>query len=113
MKKNDCIFCSIANKEINADIILEGDNFIAFNDVNPQAPIHVLVIPKKHYENIHSLTDIVIMNEVIKGIQEVIKKLNIEDGYRIITNTGESGGQTVNHLHFHILSGRPLLWPPG
>ncbi|MEI7475271.1 MAG: HIT domain-containing protein [bacterium] len=113
MKQNNCIFCSIAHKEINADIVVESENYIAFKDINAQAPIHVLLIPKKHYENLHSIDDLEICKDLMTGIKEVVTKLNIKDGYRVVANTGEIGGQTVNHMHFHILSGRSLHWPPG
>ena len=93
---SDCIFCKIANKEIPTQAVYEDDMVIAFNDLEPQAPVHVLVIPKKHIASL------------------LATKLNIaETGFRIVANTGEEGGQTVQHLHFHLLGGRSMQWPPG
>lgn len=112
----DCIFCKIANKEIESAIIYEDDSVIAFNDLNPQSPIHFLVIPKEH---ISSANDINENNkEIIGHIFCVINKLAKDkgfdkDGYRIVNNIGKDGGQSVNHIHFHVLAGRSLQWPPG
>jgi len=113
MKDQNCIFCKIANKEISVDPVLETDDCIAFNDINPQAPFHVLVIPKKHYSCINDIDDDELIAKLIKTARETAKKLNIEDGYRLVINTGSQAGQTVFHVHIHILGGRPLLWPPG
>lgn len=113
MQNSDCLFCKIANKTINADIILESETYIAFNDINRQAPIHVLLIPKAHYKNLGAIDDAKLYKELMQGIKEVVTKLNIEDGYRLVVNTGKLGGQAVDHLHFHILAGRQLDWPPG
>ena len=112
----DCIFCKIANKEIESNIIYEDDSVVAFNDLNPQSPIHFLVIPKEH---ISSTNDINENNkEIIGHIFCVISKIAKDkgcdkDGYRIINNIGKDGGQSVNHIHFHVLAGRSLQWPPG
>lgn len=113
MKSTGCVFCNIANKTINADIVLESESYIAFNDINRQAPIHVLLIPKKHYENLSAIDNAELCKDLMQGIKDVVNKLEIEDGYRVVINTGAIGGQTVDHLHFHILAGRPLDWPPG
>ena len=111
----DCIFCKIANGEIPTTKVYEDDSVIAFNDLSPQAPIHILIIPKEH---IASAADVTADNSaVIAHIFEVAAKLGkdlgLEDGYRIVNNCGEDGGQTVGHLHFHVLAGRNLGWPPG
>lgn len=112
----DCVFCKIINKEIPAKIAYEDDQVIAFHDINPQAPIHLLIVPKKH---IPSIMDIDQENsELLKGIvrvaQELAKENKIDEkGFRLVVNTGEEGGQTVQHLHFHLLGGRFLTWPPG
>lgn len=104
----DCIFCKIINKEIPGSIVYENDKVLAFNDINPQAPIHIIVIPKEHVKSIME-ADIEISGDLINAIQEIAKKLNIDKtGFRVITNCGEDAGQTVNHLHFHILAGKKL-----
>ncbi|MBR0423772.1 MAG: histidine triad nucleotide-binding protein [Clostridia bacterium] len=111
----DCIFCKIINKEIPSKIIYEDDKILIFNDINPEAPIHFLVIPKKHIESaekINSENNDIISYIFIK-IAEITKKLGLKNGFRIVNNCGIDGGQTVNHIHFHILGGRKLSWPPG
>jgi len=112
----DCIFCKIVSGEIPAEIILETENACCFRDISPQAPHHYLVIPKKHIPNVlgFELKDDTLLNEVFGLINDVVKLKGLEsEGFRVVTNTGEYGGQTVNHVHFHILGGRPLAWPPG
>ena len=111
----DCIFCKIANGEIPTTKVYEDDTVIAFNDLEPQAPVHILVIPKNH---ITSAADITTENsDVIAHIFEVISKIakdmNMENGFRVVNNCGESAGQTVKHLHFHLLAGRNFSWPAG
>lgn len=113
---SDCIFCKIINGEIPSEKVYEDDLVLAFNDVSPQSPTHILVIPKKH---ISSANDIDNSNkEVIGHIFSVISKIAKEKGfsdagYRVVNNCGEDGGQTVNHIHYHVLAGRNLQWPPG
>lgn len=109
---SDCIFCKIANKEIPSNLVYENENVVAFNDINPAAPVHVLVIPKKHIESLNELEDKNLMGELLFGVKEVVKKLNITD-FRTVINTGKGAGQEVFHIHLHIISGRPLKWPPG
>ncbi len=112
----DCIFCKIVKKEIPAEIIYEDDKVIAFKDINPAAPIHILFIPKEHIDSVNFLDEVHIdlIGELFLKIKEVAKKLNIADkGYRIVNNCGELGGQTVNHLHLHLLGERQMQWPPG
>ncbi|WP_099203179.1 histidine triad nucleotide-binding protein [Miniphocaeibacter massiliensis] len=112
----DCIFCKIANGEIESNIIYEDEKIIAFNDLDPKAPTHFLVIPKNHISSANEINE---DNEAIIGhIFKVISKLTKEfgfdkKGFRIVNNCGEDGGQTVNHIHFHVLAGRQLQWPPG
>jgi len=114
---SDCIFCKIAEGQIPAKKVYENDKVIAFHDITPQAPIHVLVIPKKHIAAARDLspTDMQeILPSIFEAIQKLTQELEIEDkGYRIVNNCGVDGGQTVNHLHFHVLGGRKLQWPPG
>ena len=109
---DNCIFCKIANKEIPTTPVYEDDDTIAFNDLNPQTPVHVLVIPKKHYASLNEFDDSRVMSALLNAVRKTVEKLGIKE-YRTVINTGESAGQTVFHLHIHILAGRPLLWPPG
>ena len=107
----DCIFCKIINKEIPSEIIYEDDEIISFKDINPAAPVHVLVIPKKHIEKLTDLTedDELLIGKIYIAINKVAKKVGVyEDGFRIIANCGKNGGQEVNHIHFHILGGKRL-----
>jgi histidine triad (HIT) family protein len=113
---NNCIFCKIINKEIKSEIVYEDDDIIVFKDINPQAPIHLLMVPKKHIQSVNDLE--VLDKEVIGHIfvvaKEIAKKFNVEkDGYRIVVNTGRNAGQAVFHTHFHFLAGREFSWPPG
>jgi len=106
-----CIFCKIVNKEISANKVLENDEFLAFHDISPKAPIHVLIIPKLHIENFQTMPKEVMAN-MTSFIQEVAKSLSLDKtGYRLIVNNGEDGGQEVMHIHFHMLGGAKLLWP--
>jgi len=105
-----CLFCKIINKEIPSNIILENDEFLAFHDINPKAPVHILAIPKTHVDSFNELNP-EMMAGMTKFIQEIAKETNIkESGYRVITNVGDNGGQEVKHLHFHILGGAKLKW---
>lgn len=111
----DCLFCKIAAGDMNTDFLYEDDQVVAFRDINPVAPVHILVIPKKHVASADELEKE--DNRLIGHIFQIIKKIAAEEelnnGYRIVNNCGEEGGQTVNHLHFHLLGGRNLQWPPG
>ena len=112
----DCIFCKIANKEINCSFIYEDEDIVVFEDANPVAPVHLLAIPKKHVSSIMEIGELEdsISARILKIISKVAKDLNIdEDGFRIVSNTGHGAGQSVAHLHFHILGGRKFGWPPG
>jgi len=105
-----CLFCKIANKEIPANIVLEDDDFLAFHDINPKAPIHILAIPKQHCESFNDVTPQT-MAKMTTFIQNVAKEMGLQtNGYRVITNIGDDGGQEVKHLHFHILGGAKLKW---
>ncbi len=105
-----CLFCKIVKKEIPSNIILENENFIAFHDINPKAPVHILAIPKLHVQSFNDVTP-QIMAGMTSFIQEIVSTVNIDkSGYRVITNIGENGGQEVEHLHFHILGGAKLKW---
>lgn len=105
-----CLFCKIATNEIPSNTIAETDDFIAFHDINPKAPVHILAIPKKHIDSFNEVTP-KIMAGMTSFIQEIAKDLKIDKtGYRVITNIGENGGQEVKHLHFHILGGAKLKW---
>ncbi|MCZ6168948.1 histidine triad nucleotide-binding protein [Campylobacter ureolyticus] len=104
------IFEKIVDGEIPSNKVLENDEFLAFHDINPKAPIHILIIPKKCYKNFQE-TDPKIMVKMTKFIQEVAKKMGVDKtGYRLINNCGENGGQEVMHLHFHLLAGAKLAW---
>lgn len=112
----DCVFCKIASGEIPSSIIYEDDELIAFDDLDPQAPIHFLVIPKKHIVSLETLeeSDSFLIGKIFLAIQKIARDKGIsEDGYRVVTNIGEDGGQTVPHMHFHVLGKRDLQWPPG
>ncbi|MCP4148022.1 MAG: histidine triad nucleotide-binding protein [bacterium] len=109
---SDCIFCKIARGEYNTDFLFEDEQVVAFKDINPQAPIHVLVIPKKHYTSVKDLDDEPLMGHLITAAKKVAEKLGLSD-FRIVVNTGSKAGQTVFHLHVHVLGGRYLSWPPG
>ena len=110
-----CLFCEIVNKKIPADIVYESETVLAFKDISPQAPIHVLIIPKQHIDNVLGFTpnDGKLLSDLMLAIKNTAKKQALENGFRIITNTGQESGQEVNHLHFHLLGGRKLSWPPG
>lgn len=113
---SDCIFCKIANKEIPSNIVYEDDKVIAFNDLDPKAPVHVLIIPKEHLASAMEINDdnAGIIASIFAAASKIAKKLGIdENGFRIVNNCGKDGGQTVGHIHFHMLGGRSLQWPPG
>lgn len=113
---SDCIFCKIVDKEIPSKTVYEDDKIMAFHDLNPQAPTHVLVIPKVHFESFNEMTEdhADVMGHMSLKLKEIAKELGIdESGYRVVCNCGEDGGQEVKHLHYHLLGGRNLKWPPG
>jgi len=116
MNKSDCIFCKIIKKEIPAKIVFEDDKMLAFEDIHPQAPVHILIIPKNHIEKTSDLTNahVQMIGELILAAKEIAKsKALSESGYRIVLNCNKDAGQEVFHLHVHLLGGRKFTWPPG
>ncbi len=112
----DCIFCKIINKEIPAELIFEDDRIAAFNDTNPQAPIHILIIPKEHFASLNVIPEekIDILSHILFRARQIARNLGIDEkGYRIVLNTARDSGQEVFHIHFHLLGGRRMTWPPG
>lgn len=109
----DCIFCKIAKKEIPSKIIYEDDKILVFEDLNPIAPVHVLIIPKEHISSANSInsSNSEIIAYIFSIIPKITTKLGLNSGYRIINNCGEDGGQTVHHIHFHLVGGKKLSWP--
>lgn len=113
---SDCIFCKIVNHSIPAKIVLENENVVAFEDLHPQAPTHILVIPKKHIATLNDavLEDQALIGEVVLAATAIAKDRHISSsGYRLVCNTNPGAGQSVFHIHFHLLGGRSLAWPPG
>jgi histidine triad (HIT) family protein len=110
----DCIFCKIARGEIPANVIYQDDEFVAFRDIHGQAPVHVLVIPRTHHPTFIDIDDPELLGRALKVVQTVARQENVhESGFRTVINHKDDGGQTVYHLHIHILGGRFLSWPPG
>lgn len=106
---SDCIFCKIANKEINSEIVYENESVVAFKDLNPRTKIHLLIVPKKHYETILDIDNNEVMKDILKAVKEIANQYDInEKGFRIINNCKEDGGQEVMHVHFHMLAGEKL-----
>ena len=112
---SDCLFCKIVKKEIPCNKVYENENFLGFFDIDPKAPTHILVIPKKHFENVDELvqSDLSLTSELMKVATQIAKQENLNNGFRIVINTGKDGGQSVFHVHAHVLGGRSLSWPPG
>ncbi len=112
---SDTIFSKIINREISADIVYEDDRAIAFKDINPQAPTHILVIPKKPIPQLASAekADQDLLGHLLLIVKQVAAEAGLDNGYRVVLNNGADGGQTVDHIHFHILGGRSMQWPPG
>lgn len=111
----DCLFCGIAAGTIDADVVHSSERALAFRDVNPQAPVHLLVVPREHIASVGDLTPS--HEEVLSELFDVIRRLaereSLDGGYRVVANAGPDAGQSVDHLHFHLLGGRSLGWPPG
>lgn len=107
MKKDDCIFCKIATGDFGTEFILETDDIVAFRDIAPQAPEHILIIPKNHYENILEIKDSDILAKLMQGVQDVSNKIGLKE-FRTVINTGKQAGQTVFHVHIHMLGGKDL-----
>lgn len=111
---NDCIFCKIASGEVPTDFVCQDDEIAVFRDVNPQAPTHLLVIPRRHIASSADVTEPSVWSALLGRAVDVARTLGLDKtGYRMVVNTGDQGGQTVPHLHLHLLSGRNLSWPPG
>ncbi len=111
----DCLFCKIVAKELPADVVRESDSVLAFRDINPGAPTHVLVIPKEHIASASELNEAHadLLAEMFVVMKDVADEAGVSNGHRIVTNIGRDAGQSVHHLHFHVLGGRGMAWPPG
>jgi histidine triad (HIT) family protein len=110
----DCLFCKMVSGEIKPDKVYEDENILAFNDINPQAAMHVLVIPKQHIANLNDLQDAALGGELLKVAARIAdEKGYAQSGYRCVLNCNDDGGQTVHHLHLHLIGGRRMGWPPG
>ncbi|MFO7815784.1 MAG: histidine triad nucleotide-binding protein [Halanaerobiales bacterium] len=112
----DCLFCKIINKELDTDLIYEDEQLVVFEDINPQAPVHLLIVPKDHKENIMELeeNEFDIISHIHKVAVQMAEKFQIaEEGFRIVNNNREKAGQSIFHIHYHLLGGREMQWPPG
>ena len=114
MKKDDCIFCKLANGDIPTDMVYEDDKIAVFRDTAPQAPVHMLMVPKIHVASLDDLTEenAELMGYMMLKIKDVCAQEGLENGYRVVNNCGEDGFQTVKHLHFHLIGGLKMGWPP-
>ncbi len=113
---SDCLFCKMVSGEIEPDKVFESEELLAFKDINPQAPTHILVVPKKHIATTNDLTqaDQNLVGQMVLTAQEIAAKEGIaESGYRLVLNCNQHGGQSVDHIHIHLLGGRQMMWPPG
>ena len=112
---SDCLFCKIVDGEIPSNRVYEDDKIMAFHDVDPQAPVHVLIIPKRHIESLDTVTeeDGDLLAYIMLKVKDIAAELGLANGYRLVNNCGEDGLQTVKHLHFHLLGKRKMSWPPG
>ena len=113
---SDCLFCKILQGDIPAKLVYEDDSIITFNDINPQAPTHLLIVPRKHIETLNDLTidDTQTVGRMVQVAQQLANEKGLaNDGYRLIMNCNDHGGQTVFHIHLHLLGGRQFQWPPG
>jgi histidine triad (HIT) family protein len=111
----DCIFCAIASGEVNAKVVYDDADVVAFLDRNPQSPVHALLIPRRHIDRLTDATeaDAELLGKLQLAAAKVAKVLKVEGAFRLVMNNGKGAGQTVDHLHYHLLGGRKLLWPPG
>ena len=112
---NDCLFCKIIKGEIPSSKVYEDDMVYAFNDIAPAAPVHILIIPKEHIKSAAEITadNSKLVAHIFEVAAKIAKEKNLTEGFRVVTNCGDSAGQSVKHLHFHLLSGRDFTWPPG
>lgn len=112
----DCIFCKIASHEVNSRIVFENERVVAFHDLFPAAPTHLLIIPKQHYDTLNDVpaSDAAILGELMTTAVQLARDNDLaDDGYRVVMNCNQNGGQSVYHIHLHLLAGRRLSWPPG
>ena len=114
-RSNECIFCRIAQHQVPADLVTEDQDVVAFKDIHPQAPVHVLIVPKAHIPHVSDLTEtnVGVMAKAVLAANRLAKQFGVEEGYRLVVNCGSQAGQSVWHLHLHLLGGRPMRWPPG
>lgn len=113
---SDCVFCLIVEKKIPSQVVYEDEEIMAFKDINPEAPVHILIIPKKHISSIRDISgnDGALLLKIFETANKIAEEFKVADsGFRIVNNCGRDGGQSVEHLHFHVLGGRALQWPPG
>ena len=110
-----CVFCKIISGEIPSEKVYESENVVVFKDINPMAPVHILIIPKVHIEGANALDadNVGVVSEIMLAARQLAESFNLDNGWRLVTNVGENGGQTVKHLHFHLLGKRKMTWPPG
>lgn len=116
MAERDCLFCGIAQRQVSADIVAEEDGLLAFKDIRPQAPTHLLIIPTEHLPTLADVTPAqsTLVSRAIHFINRLARQYQLlQSGYRVVINSGAGAGQSVFHLHFHLLGGRPMRWPPG
>lgn len=111
----DCLFCKIAGGEIPSKKAYEDETVLCFHDIDPQAPVHILCIPKAHIDGADAVTEenSAVVAHSFAVLARLAREMGLQQGWRVVTNVGEDGGQSVRHLHFHLLGGRPLAWPPG
>lgn len=112
---DNCLFCKIARGEIPSSKVYEDETVFAFNDIDPQAPVHILIIPKEHIKSAAEInaSNSAVVAHIFETAAKIAKDKGLDDGFRIVSNCGDSAGQSVKHLHFHLLSGRDFTWPPG
>jgi histidine triad (HIT) family protein len=113
MKDANCLFCKIIAKEIPSKPVIDDADYLVIRDINPQAPTHVLIIPKHHVRNVIEFEDPTALGKLFQVAKRIADEEKLGDGFRVVVNTGNHGGQTVDHLHIHVLGGRALGWPPG
>lgn len=111
---SNCLFCKMVAGDITPSIVFENDDILAFNDIQPQAPIHILIIPKRHIATLNDADDVVLLGKLMQTAAQLAKQLGVaETGYRTVVNCNAQGGQAVYHLHIHLLAGRQMTWPAG
>jgi histidine triad (HIT) family protein len=116
MSERDCLFCRIVDRDLSADIVYENDSLVAFRDIDPKAPTHILLIPRRHIATMNDLQegDIALTGELFTTAARIAADEGLaEDGYRVVMNCNEAAGQSVFHIHLHLMGGRPMAWPPG